>query len=129
MEGLPGFGNVGSFAAYFLSMWGMKVVAVSDAQCGIFNPEGLPIPEMMIYARKDGTLSTLGLGETISNAALLTLDVDILNLTSIKHKILVLYQLKTYFASNQYSVMFMLLNNKQPISYESTSQSAYESIL
>ena len=75
---IQGFGNVGSFAAYFLSMWGMKVVAVSDAQCGIFNPEGLPIPEMMIYARKDGTLSTLGLGETISNADLLTLDVDIL---------------------------------------------------
>jgi len=75
---IQGFGNVGSFAAYFLSMWGMKVVAVSDAQCGIFNPEGLPIPEMMIYARKDGTLSTLGLGETISNADLLTLDVNIL---------------------------------------------------
>ncbi len=75
---IQGFGNVGSFAAYFLSMWDMKVVAVSDAQCGIFNPEGLPIPEMMIYARKDGTLSTLGLGETISNADLLTLDVDIL---------------------------------------------------
>ena len=75
---IQGFGNVGSFAAYFLSMWGMKVVAVSDARCGIFNPEGLPIPEMMNYARKDGTLSTLDLGETISNADLLALDVDIL---------------------------------------------------
>ncbi len=75
---IQGFGNVGSFAAYFLSMWGMKVVAVSDVQCGIFNPEGLPIPEMMNCAKKDGTLSTLCLGEKISNADLLTLDVDIL---------------------------------------------------
>jgi len=75
---IQGFGNVGSFAASFLSMWGMKVVAVSDAKCGIFNPEGLPISEMMNCAKKDGTLSTLCLGEKISNADLLTLDVDIL---------------------------------------------------
>jgi len=75
---IQGFGNVGSFTAYFLSMWGMKVVAVSDAQCGIFNPEGLPISEMMNYARKDGILSTLDLGEIISNEDLLALDVDIL---------------------------------------------------
>ena len=44
----------------------------------VFNPEGLPIPEMVNYAKKDGTLSTLGLGEIISNEGLLTLDVDIL---------------------------------------------------
>ena len=75
---IQGFGNVGSFAAYFLSNWGMKVVAVSDVKGGIFNPEGLPIPEMMDYARRDGALSTLGLGETISNTELLELDVDVL---------------------------------------------------
>ena len=75
---IQGFGNVGSFAGYFLSKWGMKIVAVSDSECGIFNPEGLPISEMMNCARKDGILPTLGLGETISNEELLSLDLDIL---------------------------------------------------
>ena len=75
---VQGFGNVGSFAGYFLSDWGMKVVAVSDFKSGIFNPEGLPIHDLMKYARKDGVFTNLNIGETITNADLLTLDVDIL---------------------------------------------------
>lgn len=75
---VQGFGNVGSFAANFLSKWGMKVVAVSDAESGIYNPEGLPVQDMMQYSRKDGVLATLDCGDSISNEDLLTLDVDVL---------------------------------------------------
>ena len=75
---IQGFGNVGSFAAHFLNKWGMKVVAVSDAEGGIYNAEGLPVDDLMQYSRKDGVLSTLDCGEPISNEDLLTLDVDVL---------------------------------------------------
>ncbi|MFC1563201.1 Glu/Leu/Phe/Val dehydrogenase [candidate division KSB1 bacterium] len=75
---VQGFGNVASFSAYFLSQWGMKIVAVSDFKNGIYNSEGLLIPDMMQYVRQDGIFENLGLGEKISNADLLKLDVDIL---------------------------------------------------
>lgn len=75
---IQGFGNVGSFTAYFLNQWGMKIVAISDAKSGIFNPKGIQIPDLMKYSRKDGMLSTLNIGESINNDELLSLDVDVI---------------------------------------------------
>ena len=53
---VQGFGNVGGFTAKFLHEIGAKVIAVSDAQGGLYNPEGLNIPEVIEYVHKEGSV-------------------------------------------------------------------------
>jgi len=73
---VQGFGNVGSWAAQFLSEWGCKVVAISDASGGIYDSQGLDVSLLMECARKNGGLR--GRAADITNEELLALDVDCL---------------------------------------------------
>jgi glutamate dehydrogenase (NAD(P)+) len=43
---VQGFGNVGSIAARLAEESGATIVAISDAQGGIYNPNGLPIRDL-----------------------------------------------------------------------------------
>ncbi len=111
-----GFGNVGYYFAYFASLAGFKVVAVSDSRGGIIKkgPDGqllpLDIPLVLECKKKSGSLAgcycsggvcdTQG-GQLISNDELLKLPVDILvpaaledvitenNVSNIKAKIII----------------------------------------
>lgn len=47
---VQGFGNVGNFAARFLSDEGTKVIAVTDVSGGIRNDRGLDIPALQEFA-------------------------------------------------------------------------------
>lgn len=54
---IQGMGNVGSISAKLIHKAGLKVIAVSDVSCGIYNPEGLDIPEIIEYlSAKKGNL-------------------------------------------------------------------------
>ena len=84
---VQGFGNAGSVIAELLAKSGYKVVAVSDSQGGIYAEQGLDIPSIREYKRKNLTVkgvycqdSVCSIVEhkTISNAELLALDVDVL---------------------------------------------------
>ncbi|HZT42505.1 MAG TPA: Glu/Leu/Phe/Val dehydrogenase [Chthonomonadaceae bacterium] len=75
---IQGFGNVGGTAAQIFHEMGARVVAVSDALGGLYNPKGLDIPALRECANRDGTLTTHPGGEPISNADILELDVDVL---------------------------------------------------
>jgi len=75
---VQGFGNVGSYAAYYLSMWGARVVAVSDSSGGIYNPGGLRIEDVMKVKSERGSVIHYQDAKKISNDELLTSDVDIL---------------------------------------------------
>lgn len=75
---VQGFGNVGSYAAYFLSSWGARVIAVSDSQGGIYNPRGLDVEAIMKIKGEKGSVIYYQDGKKISNEELLTMDVDIL---------------------------------------------------
>jgi glutamate dehydrogenase (NAD(P)+) len=75
---VQGFGNVGSVAARTFHERGAKVIAVSDAIGGLWNPNGLDIPALLECAHRDGTLTTHTGGEPISNAELLEIPCDIL---------------------------------------------------
>ena len=75
---VQGFGNVGSYAAYYLSSWGARVVAVSDSSGGIYDPRGLRIDEVMRIKSEKGKVIEYPDAKRISNEELLTLDVDIL---------------------------------------------------
>lgn len=47
---VQGFGNVGTHAALSLERAGCKVVAISDVGGGIYNPDGLPVAEVVAWA-------------------------------------------------------------------------------
>lgn len=49
---VQGMGNVGSIAAKLLYENGLKIVAVSDVSGGIYNPDGLDIPNILDYLGK-----------------------------------------------------------------------------
>jgi glutamate dehydrogenase (NAD(P)+) len=75
---VQGFGNVGSWAARFLHEAGARVLAVSDQQGGVWNPDGLDIPKLVEHARRAKTLLGFPGVDAISNAELLVSDVDVL---------------------------------------------------
>lgn len=75
---VQGFGNVGGVAARIFHEMGAKVIAVSDALGGLYNPNGLNIPALRDCANRDGTLTTHTGGTPISSKELLELEVDVL---------------------------------------------------
>ncbi len=75
---IQGFGNVGTFTAAYLQKAGGKVIAVSDVSGAILNQEGLDIAAALDWVRDRKSLSGFPGGDSITNDALLTLDVDVL---------------------------------------------------
>lgn len=86
---IQGFGNVGCTAAKIFYDKGYCVVAVSDESGGIYNKNGLDIPQVIQYMdRKKRMKGYFEKGvEEISNQNLLTLDVDILIPAAIENQI------------------------------------------
>ncbi len=84
---VQGFGNAGSYAALFLYEAGVKVVAVSDSKGGIFNGDGLNIPEVMKFKKEHGTVVGFPGAEKITNEELLELDVDVLVPAALENQI------------------------------------------
>lgn len=76
---VQGFGNVGSNAARLLSLQGIKVLAISDHTAAFFNPKGIDVDLALKYVQNNnGTLKGFDGGTEISNAELLTAEVDVL---------------------------------------------------
>ncbi|RLE80430.1 MAG: glutamate dehydrogenase, partial [Thermoprotei archaeon] len=75
---VQGFGNVGRYAALYLSEWGAKVVAVSDSKGGIYNSNGLDVKKVMEVKDKTRSVINYKDAKRITNEELLELGVDIL---------------------------------------------------
>ena len=76
---IQGYGNAGYFAATLVySLFGCKVVAVSDSRGGIINESGLDGEAVFEHKAKTGSVVDFPNSEPISNEDLLELDVDIL---------------------------------------------------
>lgn len=75
---VQGFGNVGSFAAKFAHERGARIVAVSDVSGGIYNGEGLDIPEVMEYIKAHKFLKGYPKAQPITNEELLEVQCDAL---------------------------------------------------
>ena len=88
---IQGMGNVGSVSAKLLSEKGLKIVAVSDVSCALYNPDGLDIPSILEYlSQKRGNLLEGyhdGNAIHLSNAELLELDVDVLIPAALENQI------------------------------------------
>ncbi len=75
---IEGFGNVGWFAAKYLSEAGAKIVAVSDSRGIIFNKDGLNFEELARIKKEKMTVTYYKPGEILPNHEILSLNVDIL---------------------------------------------------
>jgi glutamate dehydrogenase/leucine dehydrogenase len=75
---IEGFGNVGRPAATFLEKMGVRLVAASDSQGTIYNPEGTSVAELSGVKRQSGTVTAYRAGRKLPAAELLTLPCDIL---------------------------------------------------
>ncbi|MEG3640255.1 Glu/Leu/Phe/Val family dehydrogenase [Magnetococcus sp. PR-3] len=93
---VQGFGNAGSILALLLHEAGYRVVAVSDSQGGIYAPEGLDIPsvkQQKEHARKlqavycQGSVCEIHEHQSVTNAELLELDVDVLVPAALENQI------------------------------------------
>ena len=76
---IQGFGNVGSHTARIMQECGGRVIAVSDANGGIYNSSGLDIPALLARYKTGGqSLRDTKLGDRLSNDELLQLDCTVL---------------------------------------------------
>ncbi len=75
---IEGLGNVGQYSALILSKEkGAKIVALSDSKGGIYNPNGFDVEDVINYKKSHGMLSGYPNSDSISNAELKMLDVDV----------------------------------------------------
>ena len=75
---IQGFGNVGSFAGRFLNEMGSKIIAVSDVNGGLYDPDGLDITSLIDYNNKNGTIKGFSQGDSVSNEDILNIECDFL---------------------------------------------------
>ncbi|MFC1768755.1 Glu/Leu/Phe/Val dehydrogenase [Nanoarchaeota archaeon] len=98
---IEGFGNVGTFAAQYLSKDGAKIIAVSDSKGAIYNENGLDVKKLLQVKLEKGSVVEYDDCEKIPHGKIFELDVDVLipaakanvinegNVSSIKAKIIV----------------------------------------
>ncbi|ELZ00915.1 Glu/Leu/Phe/Val dehydrogenase [Natrialba chahannaoensis JCM 10990] len=75
---VQGFGSVGANAARLLDEWGATVVAVSDVNGAIYDPDGLDIDSIPTHEEEPEAVLEQDAPETLSNEEILELDVDVL---------------------------------------------------
>jgi glutamate dehydrogenase (NAD(P)+) len=75
---VQGFGNVGSITAFSLAKYGVKIIAVSDVNGGIYNKNGLNLLELDKHIEATKSVANFPGSEPITNEQLLVTPCDIL---------------------------------------------------
>jgi len=84
---VQGYGNAGSVAARLFHECGFRVVAVSDSQDGIINPNGLDPIAVSEHKRKTGSVVGFPGSARITNEELLTTKCDLLVPAALENQI------------------------------------------
>jgi glutamate dehydrogenase (NAD(P)+) len=84
---VQGFGNVGSVSAALLAELGAKIVAVTDWRGGVYNAGGIDVQKLLEYARQNKSIDGYPGGESLDNARLFSLDVDVLVPAALENQI------------------------------------------
>jgi len=84
---VQGFGNVGSYAASFLSQEGAKIIAVSDSSTGIIDQNGLDVKSLMECVEKHKLLEPYTKGKQIPRDEVLYQEADILIPAALENQI------------------------------------------
>jgi len=84
---IQGFGNVGSYAAYFLSQMGAKIVAVSDSSIGLLEPKGFNVAELIEVVERHKCLEPYTKGKKVTREEVIYEDADILMPAALENQI------------------------------------------
>ena len=85
---VEGFGNVGEFAAKFLTEAGARLVATSDSRGCIYNKGGLDFIKLKETKEKLGSVTNYSKGTVLSNKEIIKVGADILVTAAIPNLIL-----------------------------------------
>ncbi len=75
---VQGFGNVGSISAKLMQDLGLRIVAVSDKDGGIYNKEGFDVSDLIAHVKEHKSLKSYPSADRITNEELLSLDCEVL---------------------------------------------------
>ncbi|HXT41864.1 MAG TPA: glutamate dehydrogenase, partial [Candidatus Angelobacter sp.] len=75
---VQGYGNVGSVTAFSLAKYGVKIIAISDVNGGIYNPKGIDLWKLDHHNTEKKTVVGFEEAEPIPNEQLLVTPCDIL---------------------------------------------------
>ncbi len=75
---IQGFGNLGSFAAKYLSELGAKIVGISDSKGGVLNYDGIDVNKALEVKHRTGSVIDYPEGKKVTNDELLVSQCDIL---------------------------------------------------
>ncbi|MCX7995254.1 MAG: Glu/Leu/Phe/Val dehydrogenase [candidate division WOR-3 bacterium] len=84
---VQGFGNVGSYAAYFLAKEGAKIIGVSDSSTGIIDENGLDVEDMMACIEKYKLLEAYEKGTKVPRDEILYKEADLLIPAALENQI------------------------------------------
>jgi len=85
---VQGYGNAGQFAHILgEEILGLKVIAVSDSKGGIMNKAGLDSKAVMAHKERTGSVVGFPGAESVTNEALLELDVEVLFPSALENQI------------------------------------------
>ena len=85
---IQGYGNAGQFAHKLItSMFGSKVVAVSDSRGGIYDPKGLDFEAVVAHKEKTGAVKGFPGAKEITNEELLELEATLLIPAALENQI------------------------------------------
>jgi glutamate dehydrogenase (NAD(P)+) len=70
---IQGCGHVGKNFARTINQFGAKIIAISDSNTGVYDPDGLDISDVIKYKETHGTLVGYERADAISNEEMLTL--------------------------------------------------------
>lgn len=80
---IEGFGNVGQFAAQFLSGKGVKVVAIADSKCTAYSKDGLDLAAIQAVKHQGKSVGQAVDVESLDRSAIFSLPVDVLILATV----------------------------------------------
>jgi len=75
---IQGYGNVGAVAAQSLVRQGLRIIAVSDANGGVYNPRGLDMRQLDAWVAEHRTVAGFPEAEPIGGEVMLLLPCDVL---------------------------------------------------
>ncbi len=84
---IQGYGNAGSITARLLEEAGATIVAVSDSQGGVYDPDGINPAAARAHKQETGSVVDLDGTDPISNENLLTLPCDVLVPAALENQI------------------------------------------
>jgi glutamate dehydrogenase (NAD(P)+) len=84
---IQGFGNVGGVTAMLFQKLGSRIIAVNDSSGGVYNSNGLNIPDLLVFKKQNGSVSGFPESDEVGCHEIFEIPCDILVPAALGHQI------------------------------------------